>query len=71
MNLALAVLAAAAVLAQQPTFQVEVKLVRIVATVKNTTGQLVGDLNKEEFEVFDNGVRQNLAVFEHHTEQPL
>ncbi len=71
MKLALAVLATAAVFAQQPTFQVEVKLVRIVATVKNSTGQLVGDLNKEDFEVFDNGVRQNLAVFEHHTEQPL
>jgi Ca-activated chloride channel family protein len=66
-----ALLLVAGALAQEPKFQVEVKLVRLVATVKNATGQLVGDLNKEDFQVFDNGVPQQLAVFEHHTEQPL
>jgi len=56
---------------QQPTFSVDVRLVRILATVKNASGQLIGDLNKDDFEVFDNGVLQQLTVFEHHTEQPL
>ncbi len=56
---------------QAPVFQVDVKLVRILATVKNASGELVGNLGKDDFEVFDNGVRQQVAVFEHHTEQPL
>lgn len=51
--------------------RVDVNLVRILATVKNNAGQLVGTLGKEDFEVYDNGVRQQVAVFEHHTEQPL
>lgn len=56
---------------QQPTFSVEVRLVRILATVKDTSGQLIGDLSKNDFQVFDNGVPQQLSLFEHHTEQPL
>jgi Ca-activated chloride channel family protein len=65
-------LAAAALLAQeQPTFRVDVKLVRILATVKNRTGQLIGNLERPDFQIFDNGVAQELALFEHHTEQPL
>ncbi len=64
-----AVLAAAA--AQEPTFRVNVKLVRILATVKNSGGQLVGSLGKSDFEIYDNSVKQEIALFEHHTEQPL
>ncbi len=65
-------LSAAAVLAQeQPTFSVDVRLVRILATVKTLSGQLVGNLNKEDFQILDNGVPQEISLFEHHTEQPL
>lgn len=60
-----------ALLAQEPHFRVDVRLVRILATVKNNSGQLVGDLRKDHFQVFDNGVPQELSLFEHHTEQPL
>ncbi len=68
----LAALAAVSMLlAQEPTFRVDVRLVRILATVKNSSGQLVGDLRKDHFEVLDNGVPQELSLFEHHTEQPL
>ncbi len=56
---------------QQPVFTVDVRLVRILATVKDAGGQLIGSLNKDDFQVFDNGVPQQLALFEHHTEQPL
>jgi Ca-activated chloride channel homolog len=70
-----AILLAAAVgaiaAAQEPTFRVDVKLVRILATVKNGSGELVGNLDRGDFVVFDNGVRQTLSLFEHHTEQPL
>ncbi|MCS6953947.1 MAG: VWA domain-containing protein [Bryobacterales bacterium] len=64
-----ALLVAAA--AQQPVFRVDVRLVRILATVKDPAGGLVGSLNKEDFTVYDNGVPQELAVFERHTELPL
>jgi Ca-activated chloride channel homolog len=69
--LAFASLALAALVAQEPTFRVDVKLVRILATVKNRSGQLIGSLQKQDFQIFDNGVPQEIAVFEHHTEQPL
>jgi Ca-activated chloride channel family protein len=58
-------------MAQQADIRVDVNLVRVVATVKNPAGQLVGTLSKEDFTVFDNGVTQQIAIFERHTEQPL
>jgi Ca-activated chloride channel family protein len=61
-----------AALAQPPvTFRTEVKLVRLLATVKDANGGLVGGLEKGDFQIFDNGVAQEVAVFEHHTAQPL
>ena len=59
-------------LAQQPPLiRVDVRLVHILAMVKNKTGQLVGGLHKEDFEIYDNGARQEVAVFERQTDQPL
>lgn len=55
----------------EPVYKVEVRLVRILATVKNTAGELVGTLEKEDFTVLDEGVEQQIAVFERRTEQPL
>src|SRR5690242_5582592 len=66
-----AVLAAVCIEAQEPTFNVSTKLVRLVVTVKNDKGQLVGDLDKSDFKVFDSGVAQSVKYFEHHTEVPL
>jgi Ca-activated chloride channel family protein len=68
---ALLLVATTAVLSQETVIRVNVRLVRILATVKNTAGQLVGTLEKGDFQVSDNGVLQELAIFEHHTEQPL
>ena len=56
---------------QENVFRVDVKLVRILATVKNSAGELVGSLQKGDFEVRDNDVQQEIALFERHTEQPL
>ena len=63
----------AAVLLAQPagTIRVNVNLVRAVATVKTQAGQIVGTLGKNDFEIYDNHVRQQIAVFEHQTEQKL
>jgi len=52
-------------------FRVDVRLVRLLATVKDDYGRLVGHLSREDFQVFDNGVPQEIAVFERRTEQPL
>jgi len=57
--------------AQETVFRVDVRLVRILATVRNAAGELVGALNKGDFTVFDNGVKQDIAVFERQTAQPL
>jgi Ca-activated chloride channel family protein len=53
------------------TIRVDVRLVRILATVKDRTGALVGSLNKEDFRVADNGAPQQISVFERQTDQPL
>ena len=67
-----AIVTAAVTLAQeQPTFRVDVQLVRLLATVKDNYSKPVGGLAKEDFTVVDNGVPQDIAVFERHTEQPL
>ncbi len=69
--LALLITLGALTLAQDPTFRVDVSLVRILATVKDNTGRLVGDLEKQDFTILDNGAPQQVAVFERRTEQPL
>jgi Ca-activated chloride channel family protein len=70
---ALALLLPAAALAaqDQPVIRVDVRLVRLLVTVKDHDGKLVGGLNKDDFTVLDNGVRQDVAVFERTTAQPL
>jgi len=55
----------------QSTFRHDVTLVRLLVGVKNQAGELIGSLGKEEFEAFDCGVKQEIAVFEHQTTQPL
>ncbi len=57
--------------AQDNVIRVNVNLVRVLATVKNPSGELVGSLAKDDFTILDNGVAQQVAVFEHHSEQPL
>jgi Ca-activated chloride channel family protein len=63
--------AAALAVAQEPTIRVNVSLVHIITTVKNKTGELVGTLGKDDFEIYDNGAKQEVAVFGRQTEQPL
>jgi Ca-activated chloride channel family protein len=52
-------------------FSANVDLVSIIATVKNRSGQLVGTLGKEDFEIYDNGVKQELALLARQTEVPV
>jgi Ca-activated chloride channel homolog len=62
---------ASAALFAQSTFKVDVKLVRLLVTVKDSKGTLMGSLEKPDFTVYDSGVKQEVAVFEHHTALPL
>ena len=57
--------------AQVPVFSSNVRLVRVLTTVRDPQGQLVGALNRDDFSVFDNGLRQEVAIFERQTAQPL
>jgi len=50
--------------AQDPIMRVDVRLVRVVVTVKDPSGALVGSLEKPDFKVFDNGVPQEISFFE-------
>jgi Ca-activated chloride channel family protein len=62
---------AAAVPGQQNVYSVDVRLVPIMATVRDASGDLVGALTKDDFTVYDNGVRQEVSFFERQTAQPL
>ncbi|MEO6222357.1 MAG: VWA domain-containing protein [Vicinamibacterales bacterium] len=48
---------------QQPVFRAGVPTVSIYATVVDATGRLIPSLRQDDFEVFDNGKRQDLTVF--------
>src|SRR5579862_633539 len=52
-------------------FTAETRLVRLLVNVKNQAGDLIGTLNQEDFTVLDNGVRQEVKVFEHYTTKPI
>ncbi|HUR19465.1 MAG TPA: VWA domain-containing protein [Vicinamibacterales bacterium] len=49
--------------AQQPVFRAGVPTVSIYATVVDPTGRLIPSLGRDDFEVYDNGKRQDLTVF--------
>jgi len=57
--------------AQKPTFTVDVRLVRLLATVKDDYGKPASGLQKDDFTIYDNGVKQEVSVFERYTAQPL
>ncbi|MGB2715465.1 MAG: VWA domain-containing protein [Vicinamibacterales bacterium] len=56
--------ASVALVGDQQPFRTRAQTVAIYATVRDSDGRLVGDLTRDDFEVFDNGKRQNLTVFE-------
>jgi Ca-activated chloride channel homolog len=56
---------------QPPLIRSTVTLVHVIATVKNQSGALIGSLGKDDFEIYDNGVKQEIAFLTHTTELPL
>ena len=65
------VAACAASAQPEPVIKVNVRLVRMLVSVKDAAGKLVGSLNKSDFAVYDNGAKQDIALFDRETEQPL
>ena len=48
---------------QPRTFGTTTRTVAVYATVTNAQGRLAADLTRDDFEVYDNGVKQTLTVF--------
>jgi Ca-activated chloride channel family protein len=53
------------------TFKVNVKLVNVFTTVTNSGGASVSSLKEEDFQVFEDGKLQKIAVFHRESELPL
>ncbi len=67
----LAAVAAAALAAQETTLQLNVKLVNVLVSVTDRTGAPVGGLTRDDFDIFEDGRPQKIAVFERVSAIPL
>ena len=47
----------------QPTFRVAIDLVTTDVIARDDSGQFVADLKKDEFEVYEDGVKQEISTF--------
>lgn len=56
---------------QEAQIKVEVNLVSVLASVTDSNGRPIADLPREAFEVYEEGVKQKLELFEPETSQPL
>ena len=54
-----------------PTFSVKVNLVRVLVSVRDSSGALITHLDKQDFHLFDTQVPQEIALFERNTSVPL
>ena len=55
----------------QPVFSTDVKVVNVLATVRNKTGSLVGNLNRDDFSLSEEGRPQTIRYFARETNLPL
>jgi VWFA-related protein len=56
---------------EEPTFSTEVKVVNVLATVRNKKGELVPDLTKDDFSLSENGRPQTIRYFARESDLPL
>src|SRR5579863_6924787 len=56
---------------QDTTFSTDVKVVSVLATVRNKQGQIVRDLNKDDFTLEEDGHPQTIRYFSRETDLPL
>jgi len=55
----------------QPTFSTELKVVNVLATVRNKTGAVIGGLGQDDFSLSEDGRPQTIRYFAHETDLPL
>ena len=55
----------------EPTFTTDVKIVSVLATVKDKQGRIVHDLTKDDFQVAENGRPQTIKYFSRDSDLPL
>ncbi len=55
----------------QDTIKVEVNLVNVLCTVRNKSGGLIGNLEKSDFKIFEDGKEQEIKNFTRETDLPL
>jgi Ca-activated chloride channel family protein len=56
---------------QAPTYRVDVKLVNVFVTVTDADGAPVANLKKDDFKLFEDGVPQQISIFDRESELPL
>jgi VWFA-related protein len=66
-----AILALPALPQDEPTIKVNVDVVNVFATVRNKSGGLVGNLEKSDFTLYENGKKQDIKYFTRETDLPL
>jgi VWFA-related protein len=54
-----------------PTFSTEVKVVNLLATVRDKKGKIINDLNKDDFQLEEDGRQQTIKYFTRETDLPL
>jgi VWFA-related protein len=54
-----------------PTFSTDVKVVNVLATVRDKKGRIIRDLSQEDFAITENGRPQNIRYFARQTDLPL
>src|SRR5580692_6459258 len=67
----LLMLAPACFAQEEPTIKVDVNLVNVLCTVRNKGNGLVGNLEKKDFQVFEDGKEQEIKYFTRETDVPL
>jgi Ca-activated chloride channel family protein len=56
---------------QVSTFKTDVTVVNVLCTVRDRAGNLITDLTRDDFEIFDNGNRQSVRYFALHADLSL
>ena len=56
---------------QAPTIKVDVNLVNVLCTVRSKNGGLVGNLEKRDFTIFEDGKQQEIKNFSRETDVPI
>ena len=55
----------------EPLIKVDVDLVNILASVRNKSGALIGNLEKTDFKIYEDGKEQQIKNFTRETDLPL